>query len=105
VSTEDIVDHGRRIAALERKISDLYRMLERAEPNTGGGGGQFGGGFDEPGEPAASVAAADDPRVLELVQSGDTIAAVKLYRELTGCNLAEARDAVQQLAASNAPIH
>ena len=102
MSTEDIVDHGRRIAALERKISDLYRMLERAEPATGG---QFGGGFDEPGEPAASVAAADDPRVLQLVQSGDTIAAVKLYRELTGCNLAEARDAVQQLAASNAPIH
>lgn len=39
----------------------------------------------------------DDPRLTELIQSGDKIQAIKLYRELTGVGLAEAKDAVERL--------
>lgn len=89
MSTEDIVNHGRRIATLEAKVSELYKRLGQAEPGDG-----FGGGFgDEP----ASVAASEDPRVLELIQAGKKIEAIKLYKELTGIGLAEAKDAVDNL--------
>ena len=89
-SSEDILDHGRRIAELEHKVAELYKRIGQAEP-TG-----FDAGFDSGFEPA-SVGAAGDPRVTELVQSGQTIEAIKLYRELTGVGLAEAKDAVDRL--------
>jgi ribosomal protein L7/L12 len=89
-SSEDILDHGRRIAELERKVAELFKRIGGAEP-TG-----FGGGFDSEFEPA-SVTAGDDPRLTELIQSGDKIQAIKLYRELTGVGLAEAKDAVERL--------
>jgi ribosomal protein L7/L12 len=90
VSTEDLLDHGRRIAMLERKVSELYKRLGQAEPRGFGDDS----GFSEP----ASVTAAENPRVIELIQAGNQIQAVKLYRELTGLGLAEAKDAVDQLA-------
>jgi ribosomal protein L7/L12 len=93
-SSEDIIDHGRRIAELERKVAELYKRIGGAEP-TGFGGG-FDSGFDSGFEPA-SAAATDDPRLTELIQSGDKIRAIKLYRELTGVGLAEAKDAVERL--------
>ncbi len=37
------------------------------------------------------------PEVIELVQSGNRVAAVKRYRELTGVGLKEAKDAVDAL--------
>jgi ribosomal protein L7/L12 len=40
------------------------------------------------------VSAAEDPRLIELLQAGKEIQAIKLYRELTGVGLAEAKDAV-----------
>jgi ribosomal protein L7/L12 len=89
-SSEDILDHGRRIAELERKVAELDKRIGGSEP-TG-----FGGGFDSGFEPA-SVGAADDPRLSELLQSGDKIGAIKLYRELTGVGLAEAKDAVERI--------
>ena len=39
----------------------------------------------------------------DLLQSGNQIQAIKLYRELTGVGLAEAKDAVDQLAAMYRP--
>jgi ribosomal protein L7/L12 len=90
-SSEDILDHGRRIAELERKVAELYKRIGQAEP-TG-----FGDGFDSGFKPASSTAT-DDPRLVELVQSGDKIHAIKLYRELTGVGLAEAKDAVDRLS-------
>jgi ribosomal protein L7/L12 len=95
VETENILAHGRRIAELERKVSELYKRLGQAEP------GGFGSaeGFSEP----ASVTAAEDPRLIELIQSGKEIEAVKLYRELTGFGLAESKDAVDELAATYRP--
>ncbi|HEX5955001.1 MAG TPA: ribosomal protein L7/L12 [Solirubrobacterales bacterium] len=91
MSDSDLLDHGRRIAELERKVSELYKRLGQAEPSGFGDDS----GFSEP----ASVAASEDPRVIELLQSGNQIQAIKLYRELTGVGLAEAKDAVDQLAA------
>jgi hypothetical protein len=87
-SSENFLDHGRRIAALERKVDDLYTRLGQAQP-------EFGMQFDS--ETPASVEAADDPRLIELIQAGKTINAIKLYRELTGTGLAEAKDAVERI--------
>ena len=89
MGSEDILDHGRRIAALESKVAELYKRMGHAEPESG-----FGDGF---GDAPASVTASEDPRVIQLVQAGNQIQAVKLYRELTGVGLAEAKDAVDKL--------
>ena len=90
MSNEDILDHGRRLADLERKVADLYKHLGHTEPD-------FGGGFTFASDQPKSVAASEDPRVVELVQSGRQIDAIKLYRELTGVGLAEAKDAVERI--------
>ena len=96
MGSEDLLDHGRRIAVLESKVAELYKRLGQAEPAAG-----FGGGFgDEP----ASAAADEDPRVIELVQAGQEIQAIKLYRELTGLGLKEAKDAVDKLKDTYRPI-
>jgi ribosomal protein L7/L12 len=97
-SDENILDHGRRIAELERKVAELYKRIGDGEP-TG-----FGGAFDDGFEPA-SVNATDDPRLAGLIQSGDKIRAIKLYRELTGVGLAEAKDAVERLESMYAGGH
>jgi ribosomal protein L7/L12 len=90
---EDVLDHGRRIAELERKVSDLYKRLDQAEPGEG-----FGMTFAS--ELPASADAAADAELLALVASGDKIRAIKRYRELTGTGLKEAKDAVERLDGS-----
>ena len=95
MTDRNLLDHGRRIAELERKVSELYERLGQAEP--AGLGGESG--FSEP----ASVVAGEDPRLIELIQDGKEIQAIKLYRELTGVGLAEAKDAVEQLATTYGP--
>ncbi len=90
MSSEDLLDHGRRIAELERHVAELYKRLGSEQPV----GFETQYGFSEP----ASTTAAADPRLLELLQEDKTIHAIKLYRELTGVGLAEAKDAVEQLA-------
>ena len=91
MSSEDILDHGRRIAELERQVAELYRRIGQ-EPPSGFRDDRFDGGFSDQG-PAA------DPRLLELVQAGKKIEAIKLYRELTGVGLKEAKDAVDGISA------
>ena len=54
------------------------------------------------GEPASGMTgelSADDARVVELVQAGKKIDAIKVYRERHGVGLAEAKAAVETLAA------
>ncbi len=97
MSASDLLDHGRRIALLERKVSELYRRLGQAEP-----GDSLGGGFGEPSA-AEFAPAEEDPRLIELIQSGKKIEAIKLYRELTGYGLAEAKDAVDNLESTYRP--
>ena len=49
----------------------------------------------------ASDSSVDDARVIELVQAGKKIEAIKVYREIHGVGLAEAKDAVETLAAEH----
>jgi ribosomal protein L7/L12 len=95
VNSQDLLDHGRRIAELERKVSELYKRLGQAEP----AGFGDGSGFSEP----ASMVASEDPRLVELITAGKDIQAIKLYRELTGTGLAEAKDAVDGLKRLHRP--
>jgi ribosomal protein L7/L12 len=93
VSSEDILNHGRRIAALERQVSELMKLVT-APGFTPDSGETLTFASDQP----ASLGAADDPRLAELIASGRTIQAVKLYRELTGVGLKEAKDAVEGMS-------
>lgn len=45
----------------------------------------------------AAVGAGIPAQVMELVSSGHALRAIKLYRELTGANLAEAKAAIDRL--------
>ena len=65
-----------RIAALERKVSALYEHLNIAEPQ---------------GVEGVS------PEVMDAVRRGDSIRAIKIYREQTGASLGEAQQFVQGL--------
>lgn len=73
-------DAFRRIAALESKVTDLYRKLGEREPDLSNRA------VDDP-----------DPRLIELIQRGKQIEAIKLYRELTGKGLADAQRDVREL--------
>ena len=95
MSSEDSLDHGRRIADLERKVSELYKRIGQLEPDHGGGGGGSTFASDLP----ASVGAAEDPRLIAAIEDGHQIRAVKLYQELTGVGLKEAKDAVDSISA------
>jgi len=58
----------------------------------------------ERGESPPSVRSAsivDDADILELLRAGQKIRAIKLYREKTGAHLAEAKNAVEELARAN----
>ncbi|MCZ2128263.1 MAG: hypothetical protein LC099_10890 [Anaerolineales bacterium] len=39
-----------------------------------------------------------DPRIIEALQKGDKIGAIKIYRDITGEGLAEAKSAIDALA-------
>lgn len=64
-----------RVSELEDKLQLLYRRLniDYADPNS---------------NPARS------PQIQEALRRGDKIEAIKLYRELTGVGLAEAKQAI-----------
>jgi len=63
-------EYVQRIAALERKVSDLYKALDRAEP-TGN--------------------ATLSPEVEQLIADNNVIQAIKLHHEQTGTDLATAK--------------
>lgn len=93
MGSDDLLDHGRRIAQLERKVAELYELFGQPEPATG-----FDGGFASDTAPESA-----DPRVIELIQAGNEIAAIKLYRELTGLGLSESKQAVDKLRETYGP--
>ena len=66
-----------RIVRLEEQVERLYKRL--------------GFNMDENGSPD------DDPRVIEALKKGQAIEAIKIYRELTGLGLAEAKSAVEKI--------
>jgi len=48
---------------------------------------------------AAPAPSGTPPGVMEAIQAGNTIEAIKAYREATGVGLAEAKDAVERIRA------
>ncbi|MCE9623139.1 MAG: ribosomal protein L7/L12 [Actinomycetia bacterium] len=68
-----------RVTELEQRLQFIYRQLniDYAHPTT-------------TQDPALS------PQVQEALKSGNKIAAIKFYRELTNCSLADAKDAIDR---------
>lgn len=66
-----------RIVRLEEQVERLYKRL----------------GFSMDG----SASPEDDPRVIEALKKGQAIEAIKIYREITGLGLAEAKAAVEKI--------
>ena len=66
-----------RVRELEDKLEFLYRRLNinYADPNS---------------DPALA------PQIQEALRRGNKIEAIKIYRELTGVGLAEAKDAIER---------
>ncbi len=70
-----------RVSLLERRVSHLYEVAQRAEPD-----------FD-------SNTVSDE--VMLLVQQNRTIEAIQLHREQTGIGLGEAKAAIDALGSPN----
>jgi ribosomal protein L7/L12 len=75
-----------RISALEAKVDHLMRHLTGAE------------GAASVVPPLPSGESTASARVLELIRSGDKIAAIKQYRSETGADLATAQSEVEKLS-------
>lgn len=77
VTETDIMLLKSRISELEDKLQFLYRKLniDYIDPNS---------------DPALA------PQVQEALRRGNKIEAIKIYRELTGVGLAEAKQAVER---------
>ncbi|WP_156686293.1 ribosomal protein L7/L12 [Mycobacterium sp. Marseille-P9652] len=84
---EDAVVY-RRLALLEQQVRLLSERLGIPCPTFGSDVGATAPGQLEGGVPSEVVA---------LARSGNKIAAIKLFRELTGADLREAKEAVDSL--------
>jgi ribosomal protein L7/L12 len=71
-------DELQRLRMLENQVAYLYRHL----------------GLD-PADAVPSASEGLDPEVVQLLNGGNKIQAIKLHRERTGLGLAEAKDAVE----------
>ena len=69
------------------EIEALFQRVERLEERLAALDGK-----------SASPDVQSDPQIAELLRQGQTIEAIKLYREQTGVGLAEAKAAVERLA-------
>ena len=92
---QNLLNDGQRIAALEARVQELERRLGAADADASAAA-QEASGFKlasdgRPTDPAT------DPRIAELVGKGQKIEAIKLYRELTGAGLAEAKSAIDSM--------
>ena len=70
------VQHAYRLAQLERRVEAIMQHL----------------GIQDMG-PSTTAS----PAVVELARTGDKIGAIKQYREETGCDLATAKNVIDQL--------
>jgi ribosomal protein L7/L12 len=92
---QNLLDHGRRLAALEAKVAALESRLGASDADATEAA-QEASGFTFASD-AGTDSAINDPRIVEMVGSGNKIGAIKLYRELTGVGLAEAKTAIDGL--------
>ncbi|GAA4245632.1 hypothetical protein [Dactylosporangium darangshiense] len=77
-------DDATRLARLERQVAFLYRHF----------------GLDPALADAFPGAAGMPPEFTEALRAQNLIAAIKIYRQVTGAGLAEARDEVERIARS-----
>jgi ribosomal protein L7/L12 len=94
-SDDAILDHARRISTLEAQVAALTKRLGAADA-AASSAAQEASGFGFASD-AQSTDATNDPRIAELISSGNKIGAIKLYRELTGVGLAEAKAAIDAM--------
>jgi hypothetical protein len=80
LNTEDLVRINQRLAAIEQKLDHLYAHL----------------GVEAPASPAPSSNVS--PAVMNAINEGNLIVAIKLYREETGSDLATAKATVEEIA-------
>jgi ribosomal protein L7/L12 len=73
-----------RLARLERQVAFLYRHF----------------GLDPQLADAFPAAGGMPPEFTEALRQQNLIAAIKIYRQVTGAGLAEAKDAVERIARS-----
>jgi ribosomal protein L7/L12 len=73
-----------RLARLERQVAYLYRHF----------------GLDPQLAEAFPAAGEMPPEFTEALRHQNLIAAIKIYRQVTGAGLAEAKDAVERIARS-----
>ena len=92
---QNLLDHGRRLAALEAKVAQLERMLGASAADASAAA-QEASGFAFASD-SSDDSALNDPRIAEMLASGNKIGAIKLYRELTGAGLAEAKTAIEAI--------
>jgi ribosomal protein L7/L12 len=71
-------DEHQRLRTLEAQVAYLYRHL----------------GLD-PADAVPVASGSMSPEVVQLINGGNKIGAIKLHRERTGLGLAEAKDAVE----------
>lgn len=76
---QDIIALRSRVAELERKLDFIYRRM----------GIEY---FDDPGMV--------DSQIISLLKKGNKLEAIKVYRELTNADLADAKRAVEKIEAN-----
>ena len=92
---QNLLNDGQRIAALEARVAELERRLGAADADASAAAQEASGfTFASDRAPADPMS---DPRIAELVGKGQKIEAIKLYRELTGAGLAEAKSAIDSM--------
>jgi ribosomal protein L7/L12 len=101
-------NESERIARLERRVDYLIRYLGIDQAHIAGGvmpaGSPYGLPTGDGLPPGLDVAPADETAdaalgpVYDALRRRETVHAVKLYRELTGASLAEAKFAVDSIA-------
>ncbi|MCC6259827.1 MAG: ribosomal protein L7/L12 [Anaerolineales bacterium] len=75
---QDLVSLRARIAELEDRVNALYQQLGVSS--------------------SVNASGQIDSRIIEALQKNNKIEAIKIYRELTGLGLAEAKAAIDQIA-------
>ena len=89
-----------RVARLERQVAYLLQHL-RIDPDVaagGPGGSSFGSPADIFGPASVPAPAGYSPELMAAIQRGRMIEAIKIYRDLTGASLREAKSAVEAIA-------
>ncbi|WP_110206729.1 ribosomal protein L7/L12 [Nocardioides daejeonensis] len=87
VSRDEFERLARRVEQLERTVAAL--SLQQ--------GGGYAGGSTAAAGSSSAPGGPDLTEVMALKQQGKLIHAIKLYRELTGLGLKEAKEAVERL--------